>query len=156
MIQRKGLWRELGFLSLATLATYACLFWCLGCNNTQSDQQLKEQAAQTTEQVKQGAKVAAADAKVAAANAERKVDDIAEGVKEGMHGDQPASSKPSPDAIDINTATADQLATLPGITPARAKRIMDNRPYATPHALVHEGLVSEAEYARLSGRIVAQ
>jgi competence protein ComEA len=33
--------------------------------------------------------------------------------------------------ININTATADQLDSLPGIGPAKANAIIDNRPYAT-------------------------
>lgn len=123
-----------------------------GCNNPpKNDQQLKDQAAQTTEQVKQDAQEAAANARVAAAKAERKVDDIAAGVKEGLH-----NGKPAPGLIDINSASTDQLDTLPGITPARARRIVDNRPYGAPHDLVAKGVVSEAEYARISENIVAQ
>lgn len=129
--------------------------WAAGCNHPnqqESDQQLRDQAAQTTQQVKKDAKEAAADARVAAANAERKVDDIATGVKDGMH----SNAKPAPGSIDINSASAGQLATLPGISAARARSIIDNRPYGAPHDLVNKGVVSEAEYARISGNIVAE
>ena len=139
---------------LAALAFTIGLAWVAGCNNNgnpQSDQQLKENAAKTTEQVKSGAQQAAADAKVAAANAERKVDDIAAGVKQGMHSD----SKPSPGAIDINSASATQLEALPGISGPRAQRIVNNRPYSSPHDLVSKGVVSEAEYDRISDKVVA-
>jgi len=155
MIRQERLSKVFGARSWAALAMSAALVGFAGCNNSTppSDQQLKQQAAQTTEQVKQGAQQAAADAKVAAANAERKVDDIAAGVKEGLHSD----TKPSPagSTVDINSASADQLATLPGITGARAQRIVDNRPYSSPHDLVSKGLVSEAEYSRISSKIVA-
>jgi len=154
MIRQENLRKVFGGRAWAALATAVALAWLAGCNTSTppSDQQLKQQAAQTTEQVKSGAQQAAADAKVAAANAERKVDDIAAGVKEGLHSD----SKPSPaGTIDINSASADQLAALPGITGARARRIVDNRPYSSPHDLVSKGLLSEAEYSRISGRVVA-
>lgn len=154
MIHSQRLWKQLGN-STFTLALSAALLWLAACNQApQSDQQLKQQAAQTTEQVKQEAKETAANARVAAATAERKVDDIAAGVKEGMHSD-----KPSPGAaveIDINSASAGKLSTLPGISAARAQRIVDGRPYGAPHDLVTKGVVSEAEYSRISGNIVAQ
>lgn len=140
--------------ALAALAITIGLAWVAGCNRNgtpQSDQQLQDNAAKTTEQVKAGAQQAAADAKVAAANAERKVNDVAAGVKEGLHAD----GKPSAGSVDINSASADQLETLPGISAARAQRIVDNRPYTSPHDLVSKGVVSEAEYSRVSGRIVA-
>ena len=156
MTRTAQLWQKSWTGILAALALALCVAWIAGCNtnNTpQSDQQLKQDAARTTEQVKQGAQQAAADAKVAAANAERKVDDIAAGVKEGMHSD----SKPSPSGtVDINSASATQLESLPGISGARASRIIDNRPYSSPHDLVSKGVVSEAEYSRISGKIVAQ
>jgi DNA uptake protein ComE-like DNA-binding protein len=154
MTRRVELWRKSCLNALAALAITAGLAWLAGCNNNgtpQSDQQLKQQAAQTTEQVKQGAQQAAADAKVAAANAERKVDDIAAGVKQGLHGD----GKTSPGMIDINSASPAQLTTLPGISDARAHRIVDNRPYTSPHDLVAKGIISEGEYARISGMVVA-
>ncbi len=155
MIRQETLRKISGVRGWAALAISAALVGFTGCNNTapQSDQQVKQQAAQTTEQVKAGAQQAAADAKVAAANAERKVDDIAAGVKEGLHSD----TKPSPagGAVDINSASADQLATLPGISGVRAQRIVDSRPYSSPHDLVSKGLVSEAEYGRISSKIVA-
>ena len=160
MTRTAQLWKKSWTGVLAALALTLCIAWLVGCtnNNTpQSDQQLKEQAAKTTEQVKQGAQQAAADAKVAAANAERKVDDIAAGVKQGLKSD----SKPSPGTdsagtVDINSASATELQSLPGISGARARRIIDNRPYSSAHDLVSKGVVSEAEYSRISGKVVAQ
>jgi len=143
---------------LAALAITIGLAWVTGCNRNgtpQSDQQLQDNAAKTTEQVKAGAQQAAADAKVAAANAERKVNDIASGVKQGLHNDGKPSAGSPAGSVDINSASADQLETLPGISAARAQRILDNRPYTSPHDLVSKGVISEAEYARVSGHIVA-
>jgi DNA uptake protein ComE-like DNA-binding protein len=135
----------------ATTFTLALL--CLtACNSQQSsDEQLKQQAAQTTQQVKQGAKEAAADAKVAAANAERKVNDIAAGVKEGMK----SNGKPAAGVVNINSATEEQLVDLPGITGARAQRIIRGRPYDTPHDLVSKGILTDAQFGRISTQITA-
>ncbi|HEX3470569.1 MAG TPA: helix-hairpin-helix domain-containing protein [Silvibacterium sp.] len=152
MIRQKALCGEFKLRGWATLAISATLAAFLGCNHpAPSDQQLQQRAAQTTQQVKQGAQQVAAGARAAAGNATRQVDAIAAGVKQGLR--QPASGSTA--VIDINSASAAQLATLPGISDARAKRIVDHRPYTSPHDLVGKGIISEAEYSRLSGRIVA-
>jgi DNA uptake protein ComE-like DNA-binding protein len=149
------LWRELTLLGLAALAASTALFWLSGCDNPpKTDEQLRQQAAQTTQQVKQDAQEAAANARVAAAKAERKVDDVAAGVKEGLQSGNPAPGVAQ--TVDINSATVARLSTLPGISGPRAQRIVDGRPYASPHDLVAKGLISEEEYQRISGRIVAQ
>jgi DNA uptake protein ComE-like DNA-binding protein len=157
MARSERVLQQFNLRGCAALAAAIALAGLTACNNPpQSDQQLKQQAAQTTEQVKQGAKQAAAEAKVAAANAERKIDDIAAGVKQGMHSDTKPSAGVTPSgAVDINSASASQLTALPGISDARAQRIVDGRPYSSPHDLVAKGLISEAEYNRISGRIVA-
>jgi DNA uptake protein ComE-like DNA-binding protein len=136
----------------AVLGIAAASLWLTACNHQEpSDEQLKQQAAQTTKQVKQGAQQAAADAKVAAANAERKVNDIAAGVKEGLKSD----GKPAAGVVDINSASEEQLTDLPGITGARAQRIIRGRPYTTPHDLVSKGILSSEQYARISGQVTA-
>jgi DNA uptake protein ComE-like DNA-binding protein len=153
--------REVVHTGLITLASCLILFWLAACSNRpRNDQQLQQQAAQTTEQIKAGAQQAAQDAKIAAANAERQANDIANGVKEGLH-DKTSPDKTSPyvpasGSIDINSATESSLTTLPGITASRARRIVDNRPYDRPHDLVSKGVLSEAEYDRIAGEIVAR
>jgi DNA uptake protein ComE-like DNA-binding protein len=147
--------RELSVLGLAALAVSAALLWLSGCTNPpKTDQQIQEQAAQTTQQVKQDAQTAAANARVAAAKAERKVDDIAAGVKEGLRSDKPAPG--TSQTVDINSASAARLSALPGISLARAQRIVAGRPYSTPHDLVDKGFISEEEYRRISDKIAAQ
>jgi DNA uptake protein ComE-like DNA-binding protein len=144
------MFRPLGLVVLTGSAAICCLS---ACNNPpKTDQELKDQAAQTTQQVKQDAQEAAANARVAAANAERKVDDVAAGVKQGI---QSNSAPGTSGAVDINSASAAQLSGLPGISAARAQRIVDGRPYSAPHDLVAKGLMSEAEYQRISNKIVA-
>lgn len=44
----------------------------------------------------------------------------------------------SPDAVDLNRATTDELTRLPGVGPALARRIVDMRDAEGPFALVDE------------------
>jgi DNA uptake protein ComE-like DNA-binding protein len=133
------------------VAMFAALLWLAACNQQPSDEQLKQQAAETTQQVKAGAQQAAADAKVAAANAERKVNDIAAGVKEGLKSD----GKPAAGLVDINSASEEQLADLPGITGTRAQRIIRGRPYGNPHDLVSKGILTNDQFGRIAGQVTA-
>lgn len=133
----------------AVIGMFAAIVWLPGCSQQQSDEQLKQQAAQATQQAKAGAQQAAADAKVAAANAERKVNDIASGVKEGLK----SPAKPGAGTVDINTASEDQLVDLPGITGARAQRIIRGRPYGNPQELVSKGILTNEQYSRISGQV---
>lgn len=153
MPRSNKLWRELTLVCFTALASCVALLWLAGCSSgPHSDQQIKQQAAKATEQAKVEAQQAAAEAKVAAANARRETTDIVAGVKEGLHNNNGADDR----TIDINSASAGRLATLPGITAARARRIVNNRPYANPHDLVTKGVLTRAEYARISGQIVAR
>lgn len=73
---------------------------------------------------------------------------------------QPAS-KPTVSApatagqIDINTATAAQLKTLPGIGDAYAERIVKNRPYTAKNQLVSRGIIPAAAYEKVKDSIIA-
>lgn len=153
MSRRGKWWEEVTIFGLIALASCLALVWLAGCGRgPKSDEQIKQQAARTTEQVKAGAKVAAAEAKVAAAEAKRRAGDIAAGVREGLHSNNTANSG----VVDINSASATRLAALPGISPARARRIIRNRPYAAPRDLVSKGVLSRAEYHRIAGQVVAR
>lgn len=106
-----------------------CFGSTLACNQRQSPQDLKEKTAQATAEMKQNAKA------------------VAEGVREGWTRDKP---------LNINTATKDQLTGLPGITDAQAEGIMVARPYNEPNDLVKRRVLPQAEYDRISDRIVTK
>ncbi|AXC14971.1 hypothetical protein ACPOL_5725 [Acidisarcina polymorpha] len=122
-----------------------------GCSSAPSNQQIQQQAAETTQQVKQGTEKAAADARVAAANAEDKINAVAAGVRQGLQGSGPALPP-----VDLNNATRDQLVALPGISPAKARKILAGRPYSAPNELVSRGILTQDQFDRISKRLTAR
>ena len=111
-------------LSLGPLSCILAL--CAACSPNQTPDQLRQKTAEDTATIKRDTKA------------------IAEGVREGL------SDKKS---IDLNKASRDDLASLPGITPQRADRIIAERPYASAHQLVTRHVLSEDEYAQIQDRV---
>lgn len=151
---RKAALSEFGIRCATVLAVCAALFWMISCTATgkpESDQKIQQQAQQATENAKIAAQKAAAEARIAAANAEREANDVAKGVRAGLH-----NGKGGDHAVDLNSASRADLETLPGVTAATARRIAANRPYDTPHDLVRKGVVSEDEYGRIAGDVVTR
>ena len=149
MSQSKNSWMKTLLACAVALTLAIALGSALGCNNPPSDQQLQEKAAQTTQQAKQDAQQAATQARAAAATAEDKINAVAAGVKQGL---QNGATAP----IDINHASAEQLETLPGITPAKAHKIIAGRPYSTPGDLVTRNVLSQDQFDQISGKVLAQ
>jgi DNA uptake protein ComE-like DNA-binding protein len=100
----------------------------VACAPNQTPDQLREKTAEATATLKRDTKA------------------VAEGVKEGL-----ASSTKRP--VDLNKASTDDLASLPGITAKKAERIVAERPYASSHQLVTRHVLSEEEYAQVQDRV---
>lgn len=59
-------------------------------------------------------------------------------------------------AVDINSASKEQLKTLPGITDAYADKIIAGRPYLSKAFLVTKNVLPQDLYLALRKRIVAR
>ena len=101
----------------------------VGCTQKQSPQELQEKTAEATAQAKNDAKA------------------VAEGVRQGWNRDK---------TLDLNTATKEQLLSLPGVTEAEADRIIAGRPHSTSSEVVTRGIMSKTEYDKLADRITAK
>lgn len=59
-------------------------------------------------------------------------------------------------AIDINSATKEQLKTLPGVTDAYADKIIAGRPYLSKGFLVTKNIIPEGLFQSIRYRIAAR
>ena len=115
----------------AKFASLAAAALLVACNNTPQDsQRVREDTARTTATIKNDVKAAA------------------DGIRDGLHSDTPAS-----DRVNINTADKPTLETLPGVTSTVADRIIAHRPYSDTADLTSKHIVSQDEYDRLSSHI---
>ncbi|MGC2162883.1 MAG: helix-hairpin-helix domain-containing protein [Silvibacterium sp.] len=137
--------KRVTFLGLATLAGCMAVPGLSGCNLIRQ---------QSTQQVDQSA---TKEMKVAAASAGTNLDKIkkfSSGIEKTLSEDA-STIVSGRDMVNINYASEDKLATLPGINSTQARTIMDNRPYNTPLDLVYKHVVTKEEYTRIANRVVA-
>ncbi len=59
-------------------------------------------------------------------------------------------------ALDINSASEDQLMALPGITQREARKIIQERPYRSTEELVQKRILSDAACARIRDQITVK
>ncbi len=107
-------------------AISVCTLLLSGCFSSGNPDALKEHTADATAAAKRGA------------------GQIAKGVFEGLTRKGP---------LDLNTVSARQLQTLPGITPPLAGAIVAGRPYGAASELVQRRILTKAQFNRIKAQI---
>jgi competence protein ComEA len=69
---------------------------------------------------------------------------------------QKPAPKPAADLMDINSATKEQLMTLPGIGDALAAKIIAGRPYKAKTELKTKKVLPAATYDKVAAKIIAK
>jgi len=100
-----------------------------GCTKKQNPEELKEKTARATAELKSDAKAVVA------------------GVREGWNRDNP---------LNVNTATKDELMSLPGVTAAEADAVIEGRPYDDPAELVKRGILPKNDYDKIADQLTAK
>lgn len=123
------LMRRIPLHFVVCLAVVSSFIFLTACTSKNNPDEIRRQTAQATETMRRDTKA------------------VVDGVKEGL--------KPDKNLIDINKASREDLLALPGLSDREADRIVAERPFDDGHDLVKRRIISEAEYDRIQGRIVA-
>ena len=111
-------------------AAFVALALTIACtSNNESPDQIRQQAANATTKLRTDTRAAA------------------EGIREGWKRGE---------VVDINSASREKLATLPGLDDTIADRIIAHRPYNDPQDLVSRHVISRNDYDRIREEIAVK
>ena len=67
-----------------------------------------------------------------------------------------AAKPPAAPKVDLNVASENELATLPGIDATMAQKIVSMRPYKNSNQLVAKGIVTKEEFSKIRSHVTAK
>ena len=73
-----------------------------------------------------------------------------------MSKSEKSKAAPKGEKIDLNSASKEELASLPGIGPALSQKIIDGRPYRSQRDLLTKKVIPAPTYDKIKDRVIAK
>lgn len=73
-----------------------------------------------------------------------------------MSKSEKSKAAPKGEKIDLNSASKEELASLPGIGPALSQKIIDGRPYRSKRDLLTKKVIPAPTYDKIKDRVIAK